>query len=43
MKRKLSFVLALVLMLSTLFTISVSASTTGGANTKTIYVETKAK
>ena len=42
MKKSLSLVIALVLALSSLFSLSASAATTGGANEQTIYVETKA-
>ena len=41
MKKKISIIMALVLMLSTLLSINVSAATTGGANTQTIQVQTK--
>lgn len=42
MKKFLNVLMVLVICLSTLFSTNAFAATSGGANTKTIYVETKA-
>lgn len=42
MKKKLSFIVTMIFMLTALFSINTYAATSGGANTKTIHVETKA-